>query len=354
MEREILLKENSTKAKVLSALEADCGRYVSGTDLAEETQVSRTAVWKAVNTLKKMGYSIDGCPKRGYILHPDKDVISEFSIKNFMHLYREETTVRAFGKVTSTNTVARNFAKRGLAKYTAIVAEEQTEGRGTRGRKFFSPSGTGLYMSLILRPDTDNAVDTLYITTAAAAACAEAIEGIFGVKAFIKWVNDIYVAGKKVCGILTEGSFDPDGQGIEYAVLGIGVNVFRPVGDFPDELRNIAYWLSDEPLCNIRSRLAAEILERFIFYYERLSEKPFLRSYKKRMFLTGRDVEVTRGNETFDAFVLGLADDLSLEVRLNDGKIISLNSGDVRLKLKDVCEDQDDDMTGDESPNAEK
>ena len=188
-------------------------------------------------------------------------------------------------------------------------------------------------MSIILRP-TAEASDTLYITTAAAAACAEAIEGIFGAKAYIKWVNDIYVNDKKVCGILTEGSLVPDGKGIEYAVLGIGVNVFRPTEDFPDDIKNIAHWLADEPLCDIRSRLAAEILDRFIFYYKQLSDKPFLKSYKKRMFLTGKDIEFTMNGKKTTGVVVGLADDLSLTVKLKSGEVKSLTSGDVKIKVK--------------------
>ncbi len=355
MEREQIVSEKSTKEKVLAALEADKGRYVSGTDLADATQVSRTAIWKAVRSLRKRGYVIDACPKRGYMLQPEKDVISEFSIKSFMHFYGDEITVRAFGRVSSTNTVARNFAKRGLGQFTAIVAEEQSEGRGTHGRRFFSPPDTGLYMSIILRPD-GKMTDTLYITTAAAAACAEAIESVCGVKAFIKWVNDVYVEGKKVCGILTEGSLDPDGKGIEYAVLGIGVNVFRPVDDFPEELRSVAYWLADEPLCNIRSRLAAEILDRFIFYYKRLSDKPFLRSYKKRMFLTGRDVEFTLDGKRCSGYVMGLTDDLRLEVRMRGGEIKRLESGDVKLKIKapkgsNIYDDEDVDFNTESNEN---
>ena len=334
MGNENFVKEESTKAKVLAALEADCGRYVSGTELAEATHVSRTAIWKAVSSLKKSGYEIDACPKRGYLLQPQKDVISEFSIKDFMHFYADEITVLAFKTVTSTNTIARDFARRGLTQYTAIVAEEQTEGRGTKGRRFFSPPDTGLYMSLILRPD-GKATDTLYITTAAAAACAEAIESVFGVRAGIKWVNDIFVDGKKVCGILTEGSLDPDGRGIEYAVLGIGVNVFRPTEDFPEEIRNTAYWLTDEPLCNIRSRLAAEILDRFIFYYKRLAEKPFMKSYRKRMFLIGKEIEFSLGEENRIGVVTSLTDSLQLEVKLENGETLLLSSGDVRLKIKE-------------------
>ncbi len=325
--------EKSTKQKVLSALESDKGRYVSGTKISRETGVSRSAIWKAVSSLRKKGYNIYACPKRGYMLEPEKDVISEFSIKKYMHFYADEITVRAFGKVTSTNTVARDFAKRGLGQFTAIVAESQTDGRGTRGRKFFSPHGTGLYMSIILRPDA-HVTDTLYITTAAAAACAEAIETVSGRQAQIKWVNDVYVQNKKVCGILTEGALDPDGKGIEYAVLGVGINVFRPVDDFPDEIKKTAYWLEDTPVCDIRSRLAAEILDRFIFYYKRLSEKPFLRSYKKRMFLVGREVDFSLNGNNLTGVVLGLTDDLRLEVRLPSGEIKRLSSGDVSVRMK--------------------
>ena len=226
-------EKDSTKSKVFAMLNMDRGKYVSGEELSSELGITRTAVWKAVNSLKKEGHVMDACRTRGYLLQCDENSVSEVDVKRFMHFYADEVSVRVFGVVESTNLLARDMARHGVVQYTAIVAQEQTHGRGTHGRSFFSPPDTGLYMSIVLRPD-ESVTDALFITTAAAAACAEAIESIFEAKAEIKWVNDIYVDGKKVCGILTEGLLRPDGSGIEYAVLGIGINVYKPRQDFPE------------------------------------------------------------------------------------------------------------------------
>ena len=323
----------TTKERVLRLLENEKGHYVSGVKIAQETCLTKGAIWKAVSSLREEGYVIEGLTKKGYSLIPNENTMSESNIKKYMHMYANEISIRAFEKTESTNTLAREFAERGHGQFTAIVAEEQTKGRGRLGRSFYSPAGSGIYMSLILRP-TLSPAKALYITTAAAAAAAEAIESVCGVKTEIKWVNDVLCNGKKVCGILTEGSFDPNGR-LSYAILGIGVNVFPPKEGFPTEISGVASHLIDEPLYELRSRLAAEILERFIFYYSSIESKPFMKSYKKRLCWIGDRVDVISGDTRIPATVTGLSDNLELEVVFDDGKRKLLSSGEVSVRLSD-------------------
>lgn len=321
--------ENAEKY-VLQALEEEKGHYVSGSKLAKNTNVSRSAVWKVINSLRKKGHVIEGTTKKGYNLIPKDDVVSEASIKKHMHMYADIVSIRAFEKVTSTNTVARDFAERGYGQFTTIVADEQTNGKGRLGRSFFSPGGSGIYMSVILRP-TLPPEKALYITTAAAAACAEAIESVFGLKTEIKWVNDVLYQGKKVCGILTESAFDAKSN-VSYVVLGIGVNVFPPKAGFPKEIEGIASWLANEPLFEVRSRLIAEILERFIFYYDGILSKSFMNSYRKRLCWIGEKINVINAETVRGATLIGLSDNLELEVKFDDGERGLIYSGEVSIR----------------------
>lgn len=322
--------KESTQALVLNALSSDREHYVSGEELARQADVSRSAVWKVVNSLRNKGYKIEASPKRGYKLLPNDDVISEAKIKKYMHMFASEVSVRSFDIVDSTNTVAKDLAEKGVSQFTAVVAEGQTKGRGRMGHSFYSPSGTGIYMSIILRP-TFSVEKALYITTAAAAACAEAIESAFGLKTEIKWVNDVLCSGKKVCGILTEGVFNTQNT-FSYAVLGIGVNVFPPRGGFPAEIDKIASHLTDQPIHEQRSRLAAEILERFIFYYKDLESKPFMKSYRRRLAFVGEKIDVISGEKKRPATLLGLSDNLELEVLFDDGAKELISSGEISIK----------------------
>ncbi|MBQ7038703.1 MAG: biotin--[Clostridia bacterium] len=241
--------------------------------------------------------------------------------------------LQLYGEVDSTNTLAREFAAAGAPEGTIILADTQRQGRGRMGRQFFSPKGSGLYMSIILRPES--AVTPLYITTAAAVAVAEAIEEVAGIPSSIKWVNDVYCRGKKVCGILTEGAI---ADNLQYAVLGIGINVLSPIGGFPPEIESRAGAVFDEktPLAaHPREELAAAIITRFWGYYAALSAKAFLQSYRKRDILKGRTVEVLDINGTVieEVTAQGITDDFALLVVDRYGKTKALSSGEVSLRL---------------------
>lgn len=234
-----------------------------------------------------------------------------------------------FQRVDSTNTVAKQLAREGADEGTLVIADSQEAGRGRLGRNFFSPDG-GLYMSLLLRP-TFSAADARLITTAAAVAVCRALERKKGERFSIKWVNDIYKDGRKVCGILTESAPSPDGK-LEWAVLGIGINLFStcPV---PSELEHILGFALDSQDDVDKTALAEEIRDEFFLLYPTLCERKFADEYRKRMFLTGKRVSVIREEKEIPALVKGTDDDLHLLVEYDDGTQETLGAGEVSIRL---------------------
>lgn len=235
----------------------------------------------------------------------------------------------------STNDDAKTLAAGGAPQFTVVQAEYQTKGKGRLGRSFYSPSGTGLYFSIILRPTDLPIEDTLFITTAAAAAVAEAVEAVCGKACGIKWVNDLFLEGRKICGILTEAAFRPDLTGLKYAVLGIGVNIAPPVGGFPKDLQAIANTIYDDPAHipdALREHLLAAILDHFYDYYTQFPKKAFLESYRSRSILTDKAVTVHRGDQQYPARVIGIDDRCRLLVE-QDGIVIPLDSGEVSIRF---------------------
>lgn len=322
----------SVKDRVLETLEANRGHYVSGQALARQLQVSRSAVWKAIALLREQGYPIEAGSNRGYCLGADSPVISPQSIARFCAIPGLRLEVQP--EVTSTNNVLRQRAEAGEAEGLALVAVSQTAGRGRRDHSFFSPPDSGLYLSFLLRPELA-AKDALSLTTCAAAAVALAIEECAGVQAQIKWVNDVFCRGKKVCGILTEAALDLESGGVQYAIVGIGVNLFPPPGGFPPELPEAGAVFPARPQgLEARSQLAGSILNHFFTFYPRLAQAPFFEDYRKRSLVLGKEVTVLEGGKTRTALALDLEPDFSLRVREADGTLRSLSSGEVRVKPK--------------------
>ncbi len=320
----------TVKEHILKLLENNRGKYYSGQDIAEEINVSRAAVWKAVKQLQADGYRIDAVSNKGYCMSDDNDIISSDSIKKYLTV--PINNIEVYKTVTSTNDLAKQYALDLKPEGTVIVAREQTAGRGRKGRSFYSPMSTGVYISVLLRPEL-TAEKTLYITTAAAVAVAKAIEKISGKEAKIKWVNDIFVDGKKVCGILTEGAIDFETGKMQYAVLGIGVNIKKPENDFPSEIQNIAGSVFDTTDKEVSSIIVAEILNNFINYYKNLASKPFYEEYKKKMFLIGKQLTVYSGKDSYPAVAIDLDEELSLIVKDENGNIKKLNTGEVSIKI---------------------
>ena len=312
--------------------------YVSGEELAGRLSVSRTAVWKGVEALRAAGYRIDSVTNRGYRLSSGSDVLSVAGIEK--HLKAEGLRLRVLPSVTSTNTLLKAEAAAGAPEGAVLVAGEQTEGRGRMGRSFFSPPGSGLYLSLLLRPQVP-AAETAKLTAYAAVAVAEALEKAGGA-AEIKWVNDIYMGGRKVSGILTEAALDCERGITEYAVVGIGVNLYAPEGGFPPELREIAgaAFGGAETVPALRCRLAAAVIDRFFGFYR--SDGPetaryCYKAYKRRSLVLGRRVlvhAVARPPEEAEA--VDIAPDFSLVVRGADGIIRRVASGEVSVRVADA------------------
>ena len=242
--------------------------------------------------------------------------------------------------IPSTNTALREAAQAGAPHGTVLIASAQTAGRGRRGRTFFSPDGTGLYISVLLRP-TIPAERAVRITTAAAVAAAEAIAQVMGKECAIKWVNDLFLDGKKVAGILTESALRTDGT-LAYAVLGIGVNVVPPAGGFPPEIAEIAGAILPSPIEDGRARLAASFLTEFFRRYEEITEeKPaYMNEYRRRCFAIGHRVEVIRGEERYGALALSVDDDAGLLVRRDDGTEETLSSGEISIRGTNMQEGQ--------------
>ncbi len=240
--------------------------------------------------------------------------------------------IHRFDSVTSTNDIAAEYAKEGAKEGTVILADSQTNGRGRMGRRFVSAKSCGIYMSLLLRPSF-SAENSLLITTAAAVAVAEAVEKHTGKRAQVKWVNDIYLDEKKVCGILCEGRA-AEGEKLEYAVLGIGINLEEPRGGFEKSIENIAGALFCTGDSYDRDAIIRDVLENFAAYYENLLQKPHFDGYKRRNMLFGKEVDIIRGGERTGEGVAGdIAEDFSLRIITKDGEK-HLLTGEVSVKVK--------------------
>jgi len=334
--KEIMVGENmNIKDKTLLVLENNRGNYISGAQLAEELSVSRNSIWKAIKSLQNDGYNINAVTNKGYCLSPETDILSTQSICKNLSNNKDTFNISVYKTISSTNSVIKELAIKGEKEGTVIISEEQTQGRGRFGRKFYSPKGTGIYMSILLKPQIP-ASKSFLITTAAAVAVAEAIETLSGKETKIKWVNDIYCNNKKVCGILTEASLDFESGGIEYAVLGIGINVKTPENGFPEEIKDIASEIFDNNsllLEDIRSKLIAQILEGFWHYYTNIDKKLFLSEYKRRSLLINKEIQIISGDNSKKAVALDIDDECRLKVRMEDGTIRFLSSGEVSLKI---------------------
>ncbi len=239
--------------------------------------------------------------------------------------------VQIYDELASTNLTAREIATCGDGREQVVIARRQTSGRGRLGRSFHSELG-GLYMSLLLYPK-NSAQDALRITTAAAVAVSRAIDRVAGTRCEIKWVNDVYLNGRKVCGILTEGQLGTDR--LDFAVLGIGINLTEPTGGFPSDIVSRAGAVFETLPDGADNAIAAEVINEFYRIYE--SEgTDYIDEYRERSCLTGREVDVMRvaDGDTTPATVIGIGDDFSLTVEYVNGKREALTSGEVSVREK--------------------
>lgn len=322
-----------TKEQLLTLFENNKGIYFSGEDIAEKLSISRTAVWKSVKSLRSEGYKIDAVQNKGYCLSVETDILSTQGIQKYLIPACSGIELNVFPTVVSTNTALREKAVSGAPEGYTIIAANQSNGRGRGGRTFYSPADTGIYMSMLLRPQHYSSQQAISLTTMAAVAACEAIETVSGKEAEIKWVNDIYVEGKKVCGILTEASFGLEDGFLEYAVLGIGINVSPPKDGFPVEIKDTAGSVFCDAPNDGKNRLAAEFLNRFMTYYTAPQKENYVENYRKRSFVIGKALQVISPGCTKKAVALDIDENCRLIVKYEDGRTERLSSGEIRVKL---------------------
>lgn len=294
------------KTEILRMLREADG-YISGQELCNKFGVSRTAVWKAINQLKEAGYEIEAVQNKGYILKAAPDIMNENELKSIMNTKWAGQELVYFDSIDSTNTKAKELAEEGYPNGTLVVADNQMAGKGRRGRTWESPSGTGIFMTLMLKPDI-NPNNASMLTLVAALAVAKAISDITGEQALIKWPNDIVINGKKICGILTEMSAQFDY--INHIVIGIGINVHNK--DFPEEIKETASSLMIESGGQHfrRAEIIEKIMEYFEEYYEIYLEtedlSALVKEYNSLLVNMHKNVKVLDPKEPFEGKAMGI------------------------------------------------
>ena len=382
----------SVKDSVLETLHRNKGNYISGESISGDLGVSRAAIWKAINSLRQEGYKIDAVTNRGYRLAEDTSLITAEAIREHLPARYKGNSILTYETVDSTNLIARRIASgeaetagetsasktdggstRTISEAgsrgdfdtasprrtetpnsadnidgTIVVARQQTAGRGRLGRSFFSPT-EGIYLSIIISPRFDITKHTL-VTVATAVAVADAVDSVCGQdeETKIKWVNDIYLHGRKICGILTEGVTDFESGRIEHLVVGIGINT--TTDGFPEDLRKIAGAVEGDW---DRSRLVAEIATG-VFDHIRdiqlqlsegwMDDRFFMNTYRRKNMLIGKEVQVYRGTYRSDptkeidgipAVVEGIDGEGGLIVAWSDGSVETLTTGEVSIRSAD-------------------
>lgn len=319
------------KEEILRLLRSADG-YISGQELCNRFGVSRTAVWKAINQLKEAGYEIEAQQNKGYRLMAAPDLMTEAEIKSLMHTDWVAKEVLYFDTIDSTNTKAQELAEKGYPSGTLVVADKQESGKGRRGRSWVSPSGTGIFMTLMIKPDI-NPNNASMLTLVAALAVAKAITSVTGEEALIKWPNDIVVNGKKVCGILTEMNAQFDY--INHIVVGIGINVHNE--SFPEEISQMASSLTIEAGGKRfhRAQIIAETMSYFEQYYDTFLKtqdlSALVREYDKLLVNRNKSVRVLDPKEPFDGKAMGITPKGELIVDTWESRKL-VSSGEVSVR----------------------
>lgn len=319
------------KEEILRLLRSADG-YISGQELCNRFGVSRTAVWKAINQLKEAGYEIEAQQNKGYRLMAAPDLMTEAEIKSLMHTEWVAKEVLYFDTIDSTNTKARELAEKGYPSGTLVVADKQESGKGRRGRSWVSPSGTGIFMTLMIKPDI-NPNNASMLTLVAALAVAKAITSVTGEEAMIKWPNDIVVNSKKVCGILTEMNAQFDY--INHIVVGIGINVHNE--SFPEEISQMASSLMIEAGGRRfhRAQIIAETMAYFEQYYDTFLKtqdlSALVREYDELLVNRNKSVRVLDPKEPFDGKAMGITSKGELIVDTWESRKL-VSSGEVSVR----------------------
>lgn len=321
------------KEKILEILKANKGVFISGEELSNNLNVSRTAIWKAINQLKNKGYKIESQTKKGYCFIYAPDELTSVEVQPLLKTSILGKKIIYFDKIDSTNNYAKKLAEKEFVEGTVVIADMQSSGRGRLGRSWISPDREGIWMTILLKPN----ISPLYAskaTLAVACAVCNAIFKISSLKAMIKWPNDIVVNGKKLCGVLTEMGAELDK--INYLAVGIGINVNISEKSLSQDIEKIATSIKIEAGKEIqRKALVAEVLNEFENYYKQFiidgSIDFLLDEYKSKLAIMGKKVKVMGKQE-----IIGVVENVNSEghliISLEDGRIEEIISGEVSVR----------------------
>lgn len=295
--------------------------YISGEYLADKYGKSRAAVWKVIKSIKAQGYDIDAVTNRGYKLTENNDLVTVYNVKSKID---EDIEVLYYPTIDSTNNECKRLIADGKDGVFLVTADEQTAGRGRQGKSFYSPAMTGIYFSLVIRPKTSlqNAVTA---TTAASVAVCQAIENLTDLKPKIKWVNDVYLEGKKVCGILTEAITNFEEGIVECVIIGIGINI--KTFDFPDGVDGAG----SLDIKISRSALIAEITNRLLNIAGG-DYQSFIDYYRSHSMVLGEKIHFIKNGVATQAIATAIDEQGGLEVELLSGEKTVLRSGEISIR----------------------
>jgi len=324
----------NTKDAILHSLKRSGSEWVSGEDICGGLGISRNAVWKTIESLRAEGYEIEAVSRKGYRLLKSPDAVTGAEIRSGLRTSLFGAgEIHYYPETDSTNLRAREAAEAGCPEGTLVTADMQTGGRGRRGRSWFSGPGVGVYLSIVLRPRMAPERAPA-VTLMTAVALTEALRAITGIPVRIKWPNDILAGTRKLAGILTEMSAQPDA--VEYIVAGVGINVHHRPEDIPGELQSIATSLFIESGSHYsRGDIIRCFLERFEYYYAILLKEGFralLPLWKEYADIIGRRVTITSINETIIGVVQDITETGALTLLDDSGTLHEVLSGDVSLR----------------------
>ncbi len=319
------------KKKILNILRKSKDEYISGERLSEELGITRAGIWKHIKSLKEAGYVIESISNRGYKLISTPDIIDSEEILPLLTTKYIGRIFIHFDEVDSTNVQCRRACSNNPIEGMVVAAEEQTSGRGRLGRSWISPKGTGIWMSIVLKPNISPMVAPR-ATLIGAAAVYTALKDM-GISVGIKWPNDIVINGKKICGILTE--MNAEIERVNYVIMGIGINV--NMESFPDELKEKATSLKNELGNEVdRKKLVANILNNFEVFYEEFKNtgdiSRVIEICKEGSLLINKEVRVINGNNEVICTVIDIDDEGELIVKHKDGTIKRVISGEVSVR----------------------
>lgn len=315
------------KEQLIQILEENRNTTISGQALADQLHVTRSAIWKAMELIKKEGYAIQATPNKGYTLLENSDVLS---VPGIQHYLQRDIDIFIYDSLPSTNTAMKRLAIDNGKHCSVILANEQTAGRGRFDRSFYSPLNKGIYMSILVKQKKKFQHSTR-ITLQTAVALTRAIETLYGIKTQIKWVNDIYYHGKKLCGILSEAISDFESGMIESIIVGIGINVSTTLDDFPKELQNTATSL--DFLQVNRNQFIASILHNFFNVIEE-DDSSILQEYREKSCILHKTIHFMKDNSMVKGYAKDINEEGNLVIAYDHTEII-LNSGEISIGVEE-------------------